>query len=94
MQMLFPQHLGNITLEQFYRGINRVEPSFIRVEADEATYNMHIMLRFEIETGLLDGSLRARTCRKSGIPACRNTLASRRRTTPTASCRTSTGQVD
>ncbi|MBP7031693.1 MAG: carboxypeptidase M32 [Anaerolineaceae bacterium] len=60
MQMLFPQHLGNITLEQFYRGINRVEPSFIRVEADEATYNMHIMLRFEIETGLLEGSLRAR----------------------------------
>ncbi|HPS32216.1 MAG TPA: carboxypeptidase M32 [Anaerolineaceae bacterium] len=60
MQMLFPQHLGNVSLEQFYRGINRVEPSLIRVEADEATYNMHIMLRFEIETGLLEGSLRAR----------------------------------
>lgn len=60
MQMLFPQHLGNVSLDQFYRGINRVEPSLIRVEADEATYNMHIMLRFEIETGLMDGSLRAR----------------------------------
>ncbi len=59
MQMLFPQHLGNVTLDQFYRGINRVEPSLIRVEADEATYNMHIMLRFEIETGLLEGSLKA-----------------------------------
>lgn len=60
MQMLFPQHLGNVSLEQFYRGINRVEPSLIRVEADEATYNLHIMLRFEIETGLLEGSLQAR----------------------------------
>jgi carboxypeptidase Taq len=57
MQMLFPQYLGNITMEDFYRGINRVEPSLIRVEADEATYNMHIMLRLEIEIGLMEGTM-------------------------------------
>ncbi len=52
LQMLFPDHLANVDLDQFYRGINRVEPSLVRVEADEATYNMHIMLRLEIEMGL------------------------------------------
>jgi len=53
----FPQQLANVTQEQFYRGINKVEPSLIRVEADEATYNLHIMLRLEIEIALLEGSL-------------------------------------
>jgi carboxypeptidase Taq len=57
MQMLFPTQLGNISREDFYRGINRVEPSFIRVEADEATYNMHIMLRLEIEIGLMENTI-------------------------------------
>ncbi len=53
----FPQQLANISQEQFYRGINKVEPSLIRVEADEATYNLHIMLRLELEIALLEGSL-------------------------------------
>jgi carboxypeptidase Taq len=57
MQMLFPQYLENVSMEDFYRGINKVEPSFIRVEADEATYNMHIMLRLEIEIGLMEGTI-------------------------------------
>lgn len=56
-QMLFSEHLGEVSLEDFYRGINRVEPSFIRVEADEATYNLHIMLRLEIEIGLMEGTM-------------------------------------
>jgi len=43
--------------EFMYRAVNRVRPSLIRVEADEVTYNLHIMLRTEIELGLLDGSL-------------------------------------
>lgn len=60
MGMLFPAQLGNVDLEHFYRGINRVEPSFIRVEADEATYNMHIILRMELEIGLIEGSLATR----------------------------------
>ncbi len=57
LQMLVPQYLGDVSLETFYRGINRVEPSMIRVEADEATYNMHIMLRLEIEIGLMEGTV-------------------------------------
>jgi carboxypeptidase Taq len=54
----FPQQLKGVSLEQYYRGINKVEPSLIRVEADEATYNLHIMLRLELEIGLMDGSVR------------------------------------
>jgi carboxypeptidase Taq len=57
LQQVFPQQVGNITLKDFYRGINRVEPSFIRVEADEATYNLHIMLRMELEIELMEGKL-------------------------------------
>ncbi len=57
MQMLFPQYLGDVSQSDFYRGINKVEPSFIRVEADEATYNLHIMLRLEIEIGLMEGTV-------------------------------------
>ncbi len=56
-QAAFPAQLGNVDLRTFYKGINKVEPSFIRVEADEATYNMHIMLRLEIEIGIVEGSL-------------------------------------
>lgn len=58
LQQYFPEQLGKISLEQFYRGINKVKPSLIRVEADEATYNLHIMLRLELEIGLIDGSIR------------------------------------
>ena len=42
-------------MEQFYAVINRVKPSLIRVEADELTYNLHIMVRFEIEQDLIEG---------------------------------------
>jgi carboxypeptidase Taq len=54
---LFPTQLADVSVEQFYRAVNRVMPSLIRVEADEVTYNLHIMLRMEIEMALLDGSL-------------------------------------
>ncbi len=54
---VFPDQVANVSLATFYRGINRVQPSFIRVEADEATYNLHIMLRMELEIALLEGSL-------------------------------------
>ncbi len=57
LQKTFPSQLGCIPLETFYKGINKVEPSLVRVEADEATYNMHIMLRLEIEIGLIEGSI-------------------------------------
>ena len=56
----YPNSLGDVDAETFYRGINRVEPSFIRVEADEVTYSLHIILRFRLELALLDGTLAAR----------------------------------
>ena len=49
--------LQDVILDDFYFAINRVEPSLIRVEADEVTYNMHIMIRFELERAMLNGDL-------------------------------------
>ena len=60
LQEYFPSQLGNVSLPAFYKGINKVKPSLIRVEADEATYNLHIMLRLELEIALLEGSLRVK----------------------------------
>ena len=57
LQELFPAQLNGVNLDTFYKGINKVEPSLIRVEADEATYNLHIMLRLELEIALMEGSL-------------------------------------
>lgn len=54
----FPSTLGDVSQEQFFRAINDVRPSMIRVEADEVTYNIHIMLRFELEQSLIAGDLR------------------------------------
>ncbi|WP_455388362.1 carboxypeptidase M32 [Petrachloros mirabilis] len=55
LQATFHHQLRGVDLEQFYAVINRVKPSLIRVEADELTYNLHIMLRFEIEQDLIEG---------------------------------------
>ena len=57
LQAAFPGHFDHVPVERFYRAINRVKPTLIRVEADEATYNLHIMLRFEIELDLMQGGL-------------------------------------
>ncbi|MDA1329585.1 MAG: carboxypeptidase M32 [Chloroflexi bacterium] len=57
LQELFPEQLAKVNVEDFYRAINRVSPSYIRVEADEATYNLHIMLRLELEIAMLEGSV-------------------------------------
>lgn len=54
----FPSQLRYVSLERFYRAINKVEPSLIRVEADEVTYNLHIMLRFELENAMLEGRIK------------------------------------
>jgi len=60
LQAQFPAQLGAVPLERFYRAINKVERSLIRVEADEVTYNLHVMLRFDLELDLLDGKLAIR----------------------------------
>jgi carboxypeptidase Taq len=57
LQQRFPRPLGRVDVETFYRAVNLVRPSLIRVEADEVTYNLHIMLRFELEQALLEGAL-------------------------------------
>ncbi len=58
-QAAFPGALGAVSEDQFVAAINGIRPSEIRVEADEATYNLHILLRFELEQALMDGSLKA-----------------------------------
>jgi len=55
---IFRESLNDVSLEEFYHAMNYSAPSFIRVEADEATYNLHIMLRFEIERAMLRGELK------------------------------------
>ena len=57
LQRAFPRQLADCSVEAFYRAINRVEPSLIRVEADEVTYNLHIMLRYELEAQLVEDNL-------------------------------------
>ena len=59
-QQLYPESLGNVSFDDFYFAINDVRPSFIRVEADEVTYNLHILLRFEMEYAFLRGDLLAK----------------------------------
>lgn len=60
LQGAFPAQLGSVDLETFYRAINKVQPSYIRVEADEATYSLHIILRFELEQEMVNGQLALR----------------------------------
>ena len=56
----FPTQLGMLAPEEFYRGINHTERTLIRVSADEVTYNLHVILRFELEQALIGGDLEAR----------------------------------
>jgi len=56
----FPKQLKNVDIDEFHSAINRSEPSLIRVEADELTYNMHIILRFEMERALLNHEIEAK----------------------------------
>lgn len=60
LQALFPEQLGDVDADLFYRAVNRVEPSLIRTEADELTYSLHIMVRYELEKQLIAGTLAVR----------------------------------
>jgi carboxypeptidase Taq len=64
LQEAYPQQLAAVPLDVFYRAINKAMPSFIRVEADELTYNLHIILRFELELDVLEGKVSV-----AGLPA-------------------------
>ncbi len=60
LQAVFPEQLGSVPLDTFYRAVNKVSRSLIRTEADEVTYNLHVMIRFDFELALLEGKLAVR----------------------------------
>ena len=60
LKTVFPEPLKGVEEEAFYRAVNMLQPSYIRVEADEVTYNMHVLLRFELENELLEGKLKVK----------------------------------
>lgn len=64
---MFPQALGDVSAGEFVRAVNLVRPSLIRVEADEVTYNLHVLLRFELERALFQGQ-----CAVADLPAAWN----------------------
>ncbi|WP_160711557.1 carboxypeptidase M32 [Chitinophaga solisilvae] len=64
LQQRFPENLGNVSLQDFYHAINLVKPSLIRTEADELTYHFHIMIRYEIEKGLMEGTIQTKDLRE------------------------------
>ena len=66
---LFPEQLAGVDEKMFYRAINKAEPSLIRTEADELTYCMHIMIRYELEKQMMDGTLEVKD-----VPAAWNKL--------------------
>ncbi len=63
LQETFPENLQGVSLDTFYRGINRVEPSLIRTESDEIHYHFHVLIRYELEKQLLEGSLQTQDLR-------------------------------
>ncbi len=69
MKEFFPEQLSDVTAEQFYRAVNKVQPSLIRTEADELTYCLHVMVRYEIEKQLIGGTLAV-----ADVPAAWNRL--------------------
>ncbi len=57
LKEVFPEQLADVTAEEFFRAINKAEPSLIRIEADELTYSMHVMIRYEIEKRIMAGEV-------------------------------------
>lgn len=64
LQKVFPENLNKTTFDKFYKGINIVEPSFIRTDADELTYHFHIMIRYEIEKKVIEGTIEVKDLKK------------------------------
>ena len=58
LQHYFPANLKNVSLDEFYKGINLVKPSLVRIEADELTYHFHILVRYEVEKALMEGKIK------------------------------------
>ena len=60
LQEAFPEQLGATALNDFYHAVNIVQPTLIRTDSDEVTYNLHILVRFELEKALIEGSVKPR----------------------------------
>lgn len=58
LKTIFPQQLSSVNVNEFYKGMNKVQPSLIRTEADELTYHFHVLIRYEIEKALIEGSVK------------------------------------
>jgi carboxypeptidase Taq len=71
---LFPESLGDVPVEEFHFAVNRVAPSLIRIQADEVTYNLHVMIRFDLERALVSGALAVADLPDAWRAACRETL--------------------
>jgi carboxypeptidase Taq len=71
---LFPESLGDVPLDEFHFAVNRVAPSYVRVNADEVTYNLHVMIRFDLERALISGALPVGDLPEAWGAACRETL--------------------
>ena len=89
LRELFPARLGEVELDSLYRAANKIEPSLIRVEADQVTYNLHIILRFELEQTVADTIDLTESCPRSGTSgeptSSLNCAAARRARFPKAS---------
>ncbi len=92
LQATFHHQLRGVDMDQFYAVINRVKPSLIRVEADELTYNLHIMLRFEIEQDLIEGKTNPEELPAHLEPQDEGISGDRSVTTEKACCRMSIGR--
>ena len=84
--------MSRLDAESLYRAVNRVAPSLIRVEADEVTYGLHVIVRFELEQALVDGQLAIRDLPEAWNARYEEYLGSRCPTMPTACSRMCTGQ--
>lgn len=60
LQQTFPDQLQDVSLSSFYKGMNKVQPSLVRTEADEVTYHFHVMIRYEIEKALLENNIQTK----------------------------------
>ena len=69
LQKMFPEQLGNLNIDDFYKSINKVETDFIRVEADELTYPLHILIRYEIEKEMFEKDIDVKDIDVKDLPA-------------------------
>ena len=74
LQKVFPDKLGPVNLGDFYKAVNIVKPSFIRTDADELTYHFHIMIRYELEKQLIEGSLKVKDLNEAWNAGYKNYL--------------------